>query len=101
MRTIGLAIVTLSLVLSFPLLASAKKKSITFDMSRYTCGELLQAKDEDMGMLLVWIDGYLSGRTGDTRVDMNFLNELALEVGKACAQDGTRKLLDLVDELVQ
>jgi len=91
----------LALLLAFPLAASAGKKNVSFDMANYTCAELLKEKDDDAGMLLVWIDGYLSGKTGDTRVDMKFLGELATEVGKACAKSGRKKVLDVVDEVVQ
>lgn len=101
MRAFLLTTLTLTLLLSFPLFASAGKKNISFDMAKYTCGELLKEKDDDAGMLLVWIDGYLSGKTGDTRVDLKFLGELATEVGKACGQNSKRKILDVVDEIVQ
>ena len=82
-------------------MGQAAKKSVSFDMAKYTCADLMAEKNDDAGMVLVWIDGYLSGKTGDTRMDMKFLNELATEVGKTCANGGKKKVLDIVDELVQ
>jgi len=82
--------------------AEAKKQiNKKVDMANYTCKDLLSEKDDDVGTVLVWIDGYLSGKTGDTTIDIDFLGELAEGVGEACAEKKNAKVLDIVRDLTE
>jgi len=101
MKKFLLTLFALTLLLSLPAVGQAAKKSVSFDMAKYTCADFMAEKSDETFLVLVWIDGYLSGKTGDTRMDMKFMNELATEVGKACANGGKRKVLDIVNDLVQ
>jgi acid stress chaperone HdeB len=79
----------------------AIKKSEKLDMASYTCADLLAENEDDAGTILLWIDGYLSGKTGDTVINMDFIGELAENVGEKCGADGKAKLLDVVKELTE
>lgn len=84
--------------------AEAGKKQVTskIDMAQYTCKDLLSEESDDAGMVLIWIDGYLSGKTGDTTIDMNFLGELATEVGNVCRSKSSQtKILDVVKQVTE
>jgi acid stress chaperone HdeB len=79
----------------------AVKKDEKVDMASYTCADLLAEKEDDVGMILLWVDGYLSGKTGDTVINMKFVGELAESVGTKCAEKGEAKLLDVVKDLTE
>jgi acid stress chaperone HdeB len=66
----------------------------SFDVKELTCEELLSASEEEMGIMLFWIDGYLSGVTGDTRFDDEMLSSFAEKMGGACAKSPEAKVLD-------
>jgi hypothetical protein len=51
-------------------------------------------------MILLWVDGYLSGKTNEV-INMTFIGELAENVGEKCGKDGKAKLLDVVKELTE
>jgi len=36
----------------------------TFDMATFTCQDWLDASDDERDLMLVWLRGYLGGRTG-------------------------------------
>lgn len=95
-------ILTLALVIAMPLSAHAKKQvKEQVNMDKYTCGELLNEDEDEMGAVLIWIDGYLSGKTGDTTIDMDFLSKLSEAVGQTCANNKSAKLLDVVRKLTK
>ncbi len=77
------------------------KKDEKVDMASYTCADLLAENEDEAGMILLWVDGYLSGKTGDTVINTAFVGELAENVGKKCGENGKAKLLDVVKELTE
>ncbi len=77
------------------------KKDEKIDMATYTCADLLAEDEDETGTILLWVDGYLSGKTGDTVVNTAFIGELAENVGEKCGENGKAKLLDVVKELTE
>lgn len=67
----------------------------SFDMKDMSCAQLMQADEEDAGVILLWLDGYLSGVTGDTRLDTDFLETFAEEMASACEKTPQAKILDV------
>lgn len=61
-----------SLLVSGPV-AAKKAQMQNIDFGTITCGaflkELSTSTAEDAGVVLMWIDGYLSGVSGDTDLD--------------------------------
>jgi acid stress chaperone HdeB len=98
-----IAILIISLFVAAPFTAEAKNKEIKqqVDMEQYTCGDLLSEKEDDIGAVLIWVDGYLSAKTGDTTININFLSKLGEAVGEACAKDKKAKLLEVVRNFME
>lgn len=77
-----IAALCLSITLLVPGLSLAAKKaqSRNINFGAITCGEFLQdisqSSDEDAGVVLMWIDGYLSGVSGDTTLDWKNSGEI-------------------------
>lgn len=64
------------------------------EMKDLTCEKMLAMDDETRGILVFWMDGYLSGVTGDTTFDMDLLQKFAGKLGAACAKTPKAKVLD-------
>lgn len=89
-------------VFLFSVGAEAKKKlTNTIDMAAYTCKDLFSEKEDDIGVVLIWFDGYLSGKTGDTSLSMDFIKDLAESVGTACKEKQSAKVMDIVKQLTE
>jgi len=66
-----------------------------------TCGEFLQelstSSAEDAGVVLMWIDGYLSGVSGDTSLDWKDLEKFSTNLVAYCGKKPDEKVLDAAE----
>lgn len=76
-----------------------KEQNFKFDMNELTCKELIESDEDTIAMMLMWIDGYLSGITGDTRFDSNQFTSFAGSLGEYCAKNQNSKVLDASHQL--
>ncbi len=77
------------------------RKSKGVDMEEYTCRDLMQEKAEDIGLVLMWVDGYLSCETGDLKMDEDWIQEMAETIGNACQNDPDAYLIDIVEKMAE
>jgi acid stress chaperone HdeB len=86
------------LLLAMPAHARKQSSVANIDFSRITCGEFVQeivAADEDAtGSVLLWIDGYLSGVSGDTLLDWSSLESYSTRLVEYCADHPKKNLLE-------
>ncbi|MEI7607725.1 MAG: HdeA/HdeB family chaperone [Rhodospirillaceae bacterium] len=82
----------------------------TRDFSKFTCSDLLEDVADDikkgksaeeaagmnMMMVAMWIDGYLSHETGDTKTTLDGIGNMISAVGKTCDKRSKQKVLDIV-----
>ncbi|MBF0438534.1 MAG: hypothetical protein HQL93_05365 [Magnetococcales bacterium] len=70
------------------------------DFGSYTCEEFLQevatSNREDIGAILLWLDGYLSGVTGDTVLNWKNFESFAESLADRCNERRGEKLLRAV-----
>lgn len=75
-----------------------KQSQDTLNFGTYTCRAFLedaaQGSEEDIGIILMWIDGYLSGVSGDTVWKLNDFGEFSERLADYCSKHGNVKLLD-------
>lgn len=93
-----IAILLCALMLALPAHARKQSSAQNVDFSRISCGEFLEeivAADEDTaGSILLWIDGYLSGVSGDTLLNWKSLENYSERLVEYCADHRKAKLLD-------
>ncbi|MCB1628434.1 MAG: hypothetical protein KDI51_10535 [Xanthomonadales bacterium] len=98
LRLLSLALVAaLSISLATP--AEARKgRSQDIDFGSYTCKAFLydisDASEEDIAAVFLWLDGYLSGVSGDTVLRFNGLEAFSENLVERCSQRGNERLLD-------
>jgi acid stress chaperone HdeB len=74
--------------------------AVSFDMGDATCADLGSIEDsETVTFLLIWLDGYLSGVTGDTTFDSDFLVDFTDALVEACAANPESPLVDVTEEV--
>lgn len=86
-----------SLLISGPV--AAKKAQIqNIDFGSITCGaflkELSTGNADDAGVVLMWIDGYLSGVSGDTELNWKNLETFSQELVEYCGKNTDTKVLE-------
>ncbi len=67
-----------------------------FDVKDMSCGNFMEVAEESeevAGLLVFWLDGYLSGVTDDTRFDSEIIESLANDLGEACAENPDASLI--------
>ena len=98
--------VVATLFLSISLLASvpvAAKKAQTqnIDFGAITCHEFMQdlsnSSAEDAGVVLMWIDGYLSGVSGDTVLSWKNLEKFSADLVAYCDKKPNAKVLEAAE----
>ena len=102
-HSLVVAALCLSTSLLVPVSGSAAKKaqSNNIDFGSITCGEFLenisQSSSEDAGVVLMWIDGYLSGVSGDTTLDRKNLEKFSTDLVAYCGNKPKIKVLDAAE----
>lgn len=96
LATITLVLST-GLLVGSPALAAKKAQMQNIDFGEITCGEFLKeisgSSAEDAGVVLMWIDGYLSGVSGDTELDWKNLETFSTQLVNYCGQHADTKVL--------
>lgn len=70
--------------------------AVTLDISTLKCSDIADFKPDELGMILVWIDGYLGGAGDDTRLDIDRFNTNADAAAEACKEDPSAGLLTVI-----
>lgn len=95
-----LAAAAVALPLLFATEASALKMLAAdhIDFGALSCGDFLNeaetASEEDLGVVIMWLDGYLSGVSGDTVLKFSGVELFAENLVDYCARSPGSRLLD-------
>lgn len=88
---------TTSLLASEPV-AAKKAQMQNIDFGSITCGaflkELSTSTADDAGVVLMWIDGYLSGVSGDTELNWKSLETFSQALVEHCGNNADEKVLE-------
>jgi len=86
---------------STPVLAAKKTQTKNIDFGAISCSEFLQelsqSSSEDAGVVLMWIDGYLSGVSGDTMLDWKDLEKFSANLVTNCGNKPNEKVLNAAE----
>ncbi len=92
MRSISL------LLLWLLFLVPASEAQERVDLQEMTCGEVIslaqeEGNEESIFLFVFWIDGYLSGISGETTVNFDELSELAESLATFCVANEATDIL--------
>ena len=103
MKKLKAVILLLCVSLFMAVPGHAKKQSQSqINFGTYTCQAFLQdvaqGSEADVGVVLMWLDGYLSGVSGDTVWKEKEFGEFSERLVDHCSKHGNQKLLDAAKE---
>ncbi|MBF0179367.1 MAG: hypothetical protein HQM03_04985 [Magnetococcales bacterium] len=97
------ATLALALAVAAPVEAKKKSRVPNIDFGNMTCREFIdevkESDKEDIGAILLWLDGYLSGVTGDTVLNWKKLEVITERLLERCQARGKTMLLDAIREV--
>jgi len=86
-----------------PALAKKQQQPQNIDFGAISCKEFIleiaDADEESAGIILMWLDGYLSGVSGDTTLHWKNLESFSGALMDACAKKPGKKVLDVAREV--
>jgi len=94
------AVAALAVAMLWGGVADARKQQATqnIDFSTISCRDFMRdlstASEDDAGAILLWLDGYLSGVSGDTVLRFDGLEQFAKNLTEHCNRRGNDRLLD-------
>jgi acid stress chaperone HdeB len=93
---LGVLSATLAALLASSILPAQAE---TIDVADATCKEVLEMKEDDLTVMMMWTHGYFGGKAGDTKIDFEEFAKAGEVIGAACAQDPDAKWLDKIESL--
>lgn len=103
-KSFGILLLSLTVTLFLTSFSYAKKsQNQKIDFAGYTCSSFLQeiatSSEEDAGAVLLWLDGYLSGVSGDAVLDFKGLETFSTKLVTHCKEKGDDRLLDAAKQV--
>jgi acid stress chaperone HdeB len=92
---VGIAFMSFILAAAGP--ASAQ---VALDVAKIDCGQFLSYKVANPKNIAIWLNGYHHGRSGDTVVDMQQLDEDVDKIQKYCAANPATPLMQAVETVI-
>lgn len=86
---------TILLVLALSSLLTSGSFAETFNMNTLTCENFAEFDEDSAVFTLIWIDGYLAGITGDTRMNPDGFEDFSENMVAACAKSPEATILDV------
>ena len=96
-----LALAVCVLAFASPVLAKKQQQPQNIDFGAVTCkdfvAEIAAGDEESAGIILMWIDGYLSGVSGDTVLKWGDLEKFSTDLVAYCGKKPDEKVLDAAE----
>jgi len=89
-----LMILTMAAMLSGAIPASAQQ----LDMSTVKCKDFVASSKENIGLMLMWLQGYYSDEDASPIVDFDKMMKDAQKLGEYCAKNPDHSVITAADE---
>ncbi|MYL83746.1 hypothetical protein GTA51_11470 [Desulfovibrio aerotolerans] len=89
--------------MAVPALAKKSQQPQNINFGAITCKEFVvemaDSDEESVAFILMWLDGYLSGVSGDTTLNWKTLEGFSGALMEACAKKPGKKVLEVAKEV--
>ncbi|MCB6542901.1 conserved exported hypothetical protein [uncultured Desulfovibrio sp.] len=92
MKKYMLAALTVFMLGTAPFAAHAAEQ----DVAKITCKDFLADK-QNISMMVMWIDGYMSGKSGNTSISDQWMEKLGTHLGTYCAKNPAKTIMDAIE----
>lgn len=93
-----LLLATIAAGLFFAVTAQASQAG-TQDVAKITCEELLKQDQKSMGMLLMWMDGYMSAKSDNTEFSEEWMGKLGKHMGTYCGKNPKKTIMEAMEAM--
>ncbi len=69
------------------------------DMATIKCSEFLKSNQNDMTMLIFWIDGYISAQSDNTVISDEWMTKLGTHLGSYCATNPNNTIMQAIEAM--
>ena len=94
MKKLLFAAVAAAMLFCAPVSAQAEDQ----DMAKITCKEFLESK-ENISLLLMWIDGYMSAKSNNTVLSDSWMEKLGTHMGTYCGKNPTKTVMEAMEAM--
>jgi acid stress chaperone HdeB len=81
-------------------LSSVPARAEVLDLSTMTCEQFLKGGDDEIKMVLTWMDGWYKGDQDKAIIDTNVFVENAKKFGAYCAANPSISIVNAADEIL-
>jgi acid stress chaperone HdeB len=81
-------------------LSSVPARAEVLDLSTMTCKQFLQGGDDEIKMVLTWMDGWYKGDEDKAIIDTNVFVENAKKFGAYCAANPSISIVNAAEEIL-
>ncbi|MBQ9452297.1 MAG: hypothetical protein IJU65_03260 [Desulfovibrio sp.] len=68
------------------------------DMAKIPCNEFLKSGD-NMGIMLAWIDGYMSAKSDNTMMSAAWMEKLGKHMGAYCNKNPNATIMKAIEDM--
>lgn len=69
------------------------------DMATLKCGDMMKSKKNEQVMLVMWVDGYMSGSSDVTTVSNKWIEQLATHMAQYCTKNAGKTIMDAANAM--
>jgi acid stress chaperone HdeB len=81
-------------------LSSVPARAEVLDLSTLTCKQFLEGGDDEIKMVLTWMDGWYKGDEDTAIIDTNVFVENAKKFGAYCAANPSISIVNAAEEIL-
>jgi acid stress chaperone HdeB len=93
MKTFGTALLA-------ALLLAAPARAQVVDLSTITCKDFLASGKDNIGSIMMWLDGYYTDDDGPAVVNFDKMKEKGAKLGEYCAKNPTIGLITAAEQFL-
>lgn len=95
MKTTGALVFAAGLLLS-----SAPAHAVVLDLSTMTCKQFVEGSQDEIKMVLTWMDGWYKGDSDDAIIDTDVFVENAKKFGTFCGKNPTVSIVTAAEKIL-
>jgi acid stress chaperone HdeB len=95
MKTTGAILLAAALALT-----AAPAHAVVLDLSTMTCKQFIEGSQDEIKMVLTWMDGWYKGDSDEAIIDTDVFVENAKKFGTYCAANPTISIVNAAEKIL-
>jgi acid stress chaperone HdeB len=81
-------------------LSSVPARAVVLDLSTMTCKQFVEGGDDEIKMVLTWMDGWYKGDEDEAIIDTDVFVDNAKKFGEFCAKNPTISIVNAAEKIL-